>query len=334
MRIFVYEHITGGGLLDQALPARLAREGGVMLTALLRDLADIPDVEIITSRDPRLPALNQPAKVLVPQNAEEAAFVFRDGVAMADAVWPIAPETAGVLERLSRTVLEQDKILLGSHPEAVRLAASKLATSRRLARHGISAVPTHAVTDRISDTAEGWVVKPDDGAGCGDTHWFSTLQAAQHWLSRATGAEHYVLQPFIPGKALSLSLLCRAGQAFLLSCNCQRIVIEDDSFHFLGSQVNAAPDSQGAFADLAQRVTAAIPGLWGYVGIDLVQSGTGVVVMEVNPRLTTSYAGLHQALNCNPAALVLRLLDERSPLRLPEFSASRVDVEIEAAHAV
>ncbi|HSS45819.1 MAG TPA: ATP-grasp domain-containing protein [Burkholderiales bacterium] len=333
MRIFVYEHITGGGLLDQALPARLAREGGVMLTALLRDLADIPEVEIITSRDPRLPALDQPAKVLVPQNAEEAALVFRDGAEMADAVWPIAPETGGVLEHLSRSVLEQDKILLGSRPEAVRLAASKLATSRQLARHGISAVPTYAATDRISDTAEGWVVKPDDGAGCGDTHWFSTLEATRHWLSRTTGAEYYVLQPFIPGKALSLSLLCRAGQAFLLSCNNQRVVVRDGQFHFLGSVVNAMIDGDGAFAELARRVAAAIPGLWGYVGIDLVQSETGAVVMEVNPRLTTSYAGLREALGCNPAALVLGLLDDAKPLRLPKFTPQRIEVDLESLHA-
>jgi tyramine---L-glutamate ligase len=33
-----------------------------------------------------------------------------------------------------------------------------------------------------------------------------------------------------------------------------------------------------------------------------------LVVLEINPRLTTSYAGLGRALGCNPAGLVLDLL--------------------------
>ena len=33
-------------------------------------------------------------------------------------------------------------------------------------------------------------------------------------------------------------------------------------------------------------------------------------MLEVNPRLTTSYAGLRAALNVNPAALVLDLLGD------------------------
>jgi predicted ATP-grasp superfamily ATP-dependent carboligase len=332
MRIFVYEHITGGGLLDQALPEALAREGSMMLEALLRDLADIQTVEIITSRDPRLPMLNYPAEILVPHSALEADSVFAQGVAMADAVWPIAPETGGVLEHLSQAVLVQKRMLLGSRPGAVRVAASKRATAGHLERAGIAVVPTYAATDDIPDTPQGWVVKPDDGAGCNDTFLFSSLQAAQHWLFRTGGSEHYVLQPYISGKALSLSLLCRSRQAFLLSCNFQRIVMEGDRFHFLGSQVNAYRDEGGVCAALAQSVIAAIPGLWGYVGIDLVQNGTRTVVMEVNPRLTTSYAGLRKALNCNPAALVLSLLDEREAPRLPELSPFKVDVEVDAAH--
>jgi predicted ATP-grasp superfamily ATP-dependent carboligase len=54
--------------------------------------------------------------------------------------------------------------------------------------------------------------------------------------------------------------------------------------------------------------------------------------MEVNPRLTTSYAGLRQALGCNPAALVLGLLDDSKPLRLPKFTPRRIEVDLEALH--
>jgi predicted ATP-grasp superfamily ATP-dependent carboligase len=49
----------------------------------------------------------------------------------------------------------------------------------------------------------------------------------------------------------------------------------------------------------------AIPGLRGYVGVDLVLSDTDAVLIEINPRLTTAYVGLRRALEQNVAALIV-----------------------------
>lgn len=330
MRIFVYEHITGGGLLDQALPSSLAQEGDMMLQALLRDLGNISGVEIITLRDPRLPALRFPVKVYTPRSATETEALRENCVDLAEAVWPIAPESGGVLERISRNVLKHGRRLLGSHPDAVRLTASKQETSRRLSKAGIAAVPTRWPDEFLHDKNGKWVVKPDDGAGCTETRLFDNYSEARRWLNSNPG--NYVVQPYISGQALSLCVLCRNDKAYLLSCNDQRVAVCDGQFHFLGSVVDAFTDEDGAFAEIAGRIAAAIPGLWGYVGIDLVQSASQAVVMEVNPRLTTSYAGLHQALGCNPAELVLGLLDDAKPLRLPKSAPKRIKVDLEALH--
>ena len=58
---------------------------------------------------------------------------------------------------------------------------------------------------------------------------------------------------------------------------------------------------------IATGVAKALPGLFGYAGIDVIVTEHGPVVLEVNPRLTTSYVGLGEALGCNVAALVLDL---------------------------
>jgi predicted ATP-grasp superfamily ATP-dependent carboligase len=131
-----------------------------------------------------------------------------------------------------------------------------------------------------------------------------------------------VLQPFIPGKAGSLSLLCCDGRAQLLSCNEHRIAVRDNQLHFLGTTVNSMADSDGAFARLAQAVVAAVPGLWGHVGVEFVIGVRGVVVLGVNARITPAYAGLRASLGCNPAALVMDLLEH--PLRIrPAAAAAR-----------
>ena len=60
-------------------------------------------------------------------------------------------------------------------------------------------------------------------------------------------------------------------------------------------------------ADLAATVRA-LPGLGGFVGIDVVWNEVrGPVVIEVNPRVTSAYVGLSERLGRNLARDVLRL---------------------------
>lgn len=225
----------------------------------------------------------------------------------ADAVWPLAFESAGALEHLSREILRARRILLGSIPGAVQVAGSKLKLAQVLASGGVATAATYSPHDAVPRDGGAWVVKPDDGAGCLHTMLFSDRAAALAWI-RANAADGYVLQPFIPGRPGSLSLICCDGAARVLSCNQERVAMRDNRFHVLGSVVNGLTDDDGTLARLARQVAAAIPGLWGYVGVDFILTAHGAVVLDVNPRLTAAYAGLHASIDHNPAGLVLDLL--------------------------
>jgi predicted ATP-grasp superfamily ATP-dependent carboligase len=52
-------------------------------------------------------------------------------------------------------------------------------------------------------------------------------------------------------------------------------------------------------------------------------------VLEVNPRLTTSYAGLRESIGANPAAWVLGMLDDHVPLPAPPAALCSVEVGVE-----
>ena len=139
-----------------------------------------------------------------------------------------------------------------------------------------------------------------------------------------------MLQPFIPGKLGSLSLLCRDGSAQVLGCNEHRIAVRDNQFHFLGTTVNSLPDTDGALAHLAQTVASALPGLWGHVGIDVVLAARGAVVLAINARMTASYAGLHASIGCNPAAMVFDLLAQPAAAPRPRIKPVAVSVDVAA----
>ncbi len=308
MKIFVYEHITGGGCLDAPLSERLLPEAALMLRALVADLADCDATQVSGLRDHRVAANTLPANWTAVHSPSQWQASVDELIRVSDATWPIAPETGGILEDISRRVLRAGRSLLGSAPEAVRVAASKRATAQSLQRAGVPVVPTFRPGEQPDPAGHAWIVKPDDGCGCEDVGLFTELRAALRWVASREDAQRYVLQPYAPGEALSLSVLAWDGRALLLSVNRQRIEVHEGCFLYRGSVVNALPDRGGQFQRLAQSVVAAIPGLWGYFGVDVILSGGRPVVVDVNPRLTTSYAGLRPALGINAAGMVLAAL--------------------------
>ena len=78
----------------------------------------------------------------------------------------------GILERLNRSVLDKNRILIGCHPQAVQVTASKFRTARELKRHHIPVADTRYLNTELPSSDSGWVIKPDDGAGCEETYYF------------------------------------------------------------------------------------------------------------------------------------------------------------------
>lgn len=312
------------------------RPGEIRHRALLSDLSAIAGIDIITTRDARLPKMDlclspTGAAVVIPvRNGFESYFT--DCMEQADAVWLIAPESDDILENLSRQILSHNRILLGSTPAAIHIAASKLRTVRALAEAGIPVVETYTPEDVLPQhiAASAWVVKPDKGAGCRNSRIFSSPPKALAWIA-ANSDDNFILQPFMSGQPCSLCLICCNGVARVLSCNKQRIAVRDNQLYFLGSTINSFVDVTGDLDRLAQDIAAAIPGLWGYVGVDFIFTDTGPVVLEVNPQMTSSCAGLHASIDCNPAELVLGLLHETGMGSLLEKTLKATSVSIDVA---
>ena len=315
VRVHVFEFICGGGLgLQPSLSASLAREGDLMLAAVLDDLLELPHVEVSFARDARLalPQLRfagqqkRAARACWRSPGAPPAEAFAREISSSDAVWPIAPETGGELERAARAVLDAHRMLLGSQPRAIAVAGSKSATAQRLQEKGIAVVPCF-LPGEVWPAIDGpWVVKPDDGAGGLRSSVFETRELAARAVAGATGKGEakLVAQPWIEGDAMSLCALASPHAVVALSVNRQHLRIEPSELQLQAIEVNCEPvDAQ--LARLTQQVAEAIPGLRGYFGIDFVRGPSGPVVIEVNPRLTTSYAGLRAALGWNVAQWVL-----------------------------
>lgn len=331
MKIFVCEYITGGGLYREAMTDSLAAEGAMMRDALLSDLAGIPAVEVIVTYDARLPA---PALVpdAIPVHADgDLQLVWSDCMKRAEAVWLIAPETDDILSNLTKAASDWGKRVIGCPLDAVSLMTNKYQTYRALVAAGIPTIPSYRMGHWLEEAGDvsalEWVVKPDDGVGCEGIHHFSTISSLRKWLLQY-GHDRLIIQPYVEGSAASLSMICRDGRAWLLACNQQKVLIEAGRIRYAGSRVNAMADDWDRFEELARRLAAAFPSMTGYVGADVICNEQGLHVVEINPRLTTSYVGLRRSINCNPARLILDLLYndgfDGTGFRMPEHMSRQV----------
>ena len=117
-----------------------------------------------------------------------------------------------------------------------------------------------------------------------------------------------IVQPFAPGRAVSVAFLTGpAGRVALPAA--QQVLSDDGRFHYQGGRLPLPRDLNERAQRLAGRAVAAVEGLCGYVGVDLVlgaaADGSGDRVIEINPRLTTSYVGLRALARFNLAEALL-----------------------------
>lgn len=299
MKIFIFEYVCGGGFQDDMPPLDLLQQGREMLQAALVDFSQLPSpVQVYTLIEERF-AFDMPEGVQCRNPGGPWHDAWLDLVRRCDAVLVIAPESERQLECLCEEVLEEGRRSLNCTLEAIRVAADKWELNRRLRAAGVPAVDTQAWKPPDPIPTQG-VIKPRYGAGCEETYMLD----AESPLPALDPESQWVWQPWVRGQAVSLSLLAGEDEVEVLSCNRIHCENREGRLHVRGIETGGLnEDSQfrEEARDMAARIMAAVPGLRGYVGVDGIW-GDSLTVLEINPRLTLTYAGL-------PMPLAERMLE-------------------------
>lgn len=309
MRLFVSEYVTSGALSTAELPRSLLREGTAMRDAVLQDLSLLGDVQVVTTSDPRCPASGV-AALLVHHPAEELR-AFERLAAECDAVLVIAPELDGVLLERCRMAAELSPQPLNCLPAAVELCGDKLALWRHLQAVGVPAIKTSSADE--TEWTGPCVLKPRCGAGSQQTSLCRTpaeYRARLGDFNCRRPESRPIVQPFVAGRSLSMAAVFdhQDGRLLQLWPPAEQRLSADGCFAYLGGELPAADCNPAPLQELVRQAAAAVPGLRGYVGFDLLwpdaPSGQPLLV-EINPRLTTSYVGYRRLARHNPAAQLL-----------------------------
>ena len=335
MRLLVYEHISGGGFADKAIPAGVLSEGFGMLRTLISDLKAAGH-SVTTTLDSRIARLNPPinADCVVPSfSAQEAQANILKISDRADAAYVIAPETDGLLRSLVEVVEQTGAASLNCSASAIEKVSDKAVFYALMRKLGLPLPETlmFSVADELEEIKKAvrgslnfpLIFKPANGVSCCGLSVVRNedqVAGAVGKIKRESSSKHFLVQELIEGAAASVSLFSTGGDATAISLNRQDVTIETPeacSRYSGGAVPFDHPLKSEAFA-VAEKLAKSFPDLRGYLGVDFVLTKDEAVAIEVNPRLTTSYVGLSSVANFNPTqALVNAVLKSELPTHIP-----------------
>lgn len=315
--------MTGGGWAAED-PPPLAGEAAAILRAVLMDFTRWSPVPVVTTWDDRRETPPLPADEVVPIHPASYREELARAARRCGAAVVIAPETGGVLERVTALLEDDGVIVVGSPAAAVAAAADKARCMRTLTEAGVPC-PDSTVTTPGAAAADarrmGYpvVLKPRLGAGCERVVLVQAEDDLDAVLASSglLGEASFLLQEYVDGDAVSVSLLVADGRVTPLGVNAVD-VLPGAPFEYRGGVAGIEHPRRAALVSVACAAVGALKGLRGYVGVDLVVAGDECVVIEVNPRITTSYVGLRRVLPVNLAGLLWRVgVEGEAPGELP-----------------
>jgi predicted ATP-grasp superfamily ATP-dependent carboligase len=302
MRVAIYEWCMSGGLAGGT--AAIAREGRMMLEALAADAAGDPalevDVLVEEGRD-----LDRPARgrvVPVPVGDDVPALVA--AARAADWTVIVAPETDGILAALVASVREAGGRVVAPARRVIEIAADKQATIDALAARGVS-VPAGRPLAAGEPVPPGFrmpaVRKRRASCGGDGLEVLATHDAAPDALPTR-------IEAFAAGMPVGVSCICGTRSPIVLP-PLRQVFTAGRSPRYLGGDVLADEPLAARATDLARRAAAAVGADAGWLGIDMIlgrrPDGRDDRVLEVNPRITTSFVGLARLFSSSLVATMI-----------------------------
>ncbi|MDP6641693.1 MAG: ATP-grasp domain-containing protein [Nitrososphaerales archaeon] len=320
MKVGIFEYIAGGGI-KEVISGNMLCEGYSMLKSAIEDFQSA-GYEVTTLLDSRLTKLKEhmkAEKIEIVSAQDNTSNVLHEMLKTVDLSLIIAPETGGTLSNLVQ-IARSNTISLNSTPESIDLVSNKAKLAEILSRKGFPVPKTYCIKDGdgieeiervFKNFSTPLIVKPLDGAGCAKVFLVNEtrqLIKAQNLIMEDNPKERVIIQEFVEGIPVSVSLILNGMNAFPISLNLQKISLNtppESSCYYGGITPFRHPDEFKAL-NLAKSAVEQFNGLRGYIGVDMVMTSQGPFILEINPRLTVSYIGLKRISKVNLAKSIVK----------------------------
>jgi len=201
-----------------------------------------------------------------------------------DKIIIIAPETNLHNIKIARKLNKFN--LLISDLKTLKIFSSKKKTYQMLTKIGIPVVQIEKNITKSSNNL--FIIKPVFGAGSENV--YLTRLKKNHIIDK-----NVVIQKYYPDTKGSFTMLCKEKEAIVLSCSEQVTEIKNKKLLQKGIITGGLEKDRKKFQSLAEKIAKNFPGLFGFIGIDVVKIYDKWHIIEINARFTSSLIGIHQA---------------------------------------
>jgi predicted ATP-grasp superfamily ATP-dependent carboligase len=357
MKLVLYEWCCSGGLHGPDAAAfqpggsgatgGLMAEGAAMLAALALDALRDTSLDVVVLVDAAAPSelvarLAATGGGVSVRRVKPGAELDDVAAAATRADWTllVAPETGGLLATRVAAVRRAGGRPVACGSRFIDIAGDKQATATALAAAGVP-VPAGRSLAAGEPLPDGFhlpaVCKARDGVGC------DGLRIVRSRPQEVPTPTPRRVEAYASGMPVGVSCLCGPAVRRPLAPVIQRFS-PGERPRYLGGAVAGAASWRRRAESLAERAIAAVvraggagedAAAAGWVGVDMVlgagEDGRGDRVLEVNPRLTTSFVGL-AALEAG--SLVRLLIDTAAGLVPQPRPLAGRSVDFDASGAV
>lgn len=316
MKILIFEYSISIGIANPSLTI----EAEKILEGLIKDLDDAKVDYLITDEFiDNFESECNPIKI-----EDDLETWLEKNIRKYDACLFLAPEDDYISYNITRIIEENNVRIIGSDSEAVLKCSDKILTHNAL-KDKVPFIESEKIQfselknyKEIFKNNRKVVIKPADGVssqGVKIANSYADYIKASAKIKRLTQLPYFILQDFIEGINVSVSVLTNGKTAIPLSLNLQDIQIDNNNISYNGGIVPFKHNLSDKAKNIAKTAVESVDGLKGYVGVDLIlnEKTEEIIVIELNPRLTTPYVALREILNFNLTKAIINSINGELP---------------------
>lgn len=324
MNLLIFEYATAMGVDNPFITV----EGQYILEGLLTDL-NLTGADYLISRYSKLNknTIDESRNCNPIMIDEDVSNWLNENISDYDACFPVAPEEDLILYGLTKILEDNGVKIIGSSSDAVLTCSDKYKTYELL-KNDFPLVKSEKVYfsnlkdyKNIFKGNNKMLVKPADGVSCSGVRvvqsYADLIKGAAN-IKRMTRLPFLLLQDYLEGMSTSVSILSTGKNALPVSLNFQDIKLHQNKLVYTGGKAPYEHRLSDEAKDISKKAVESISGLKGYVGVDLLldEVNDTVNILEINPRLTTSYVALRRLSNFNLGEAIIKAVNGELPSKI------------------
>lgn len=320
--IIIIEYFTSSPDITQNFHKNIYNEGLKICDSIslnLKQRTKTSNIVVLRNEKFKIP---KNSKVLYKRTSEKISFLkhLSDFDSKDTNIILISPESNMIAQSIYKLIEKIGFNILISDLFLIKLFSSKKKTIKFLKKIGIPCVNYIEEIENINCDRK-FVLKPEYGAGSENVYLLTKLDELKKLLKKVDYP--CIVQHFKSGLAGSINILCFKNTIILLSCNKHILKFDKGTVKQIGSLVGGLENYRRDLQSLVDNIGLKIKGLYGFISMDVILVKKIWNIVEVNPRISTTYCGLKNAFGKDITNLISDLYLGKKNLNVRNFGLKK-----------